>query len=164
MQMISRSLKQTLKIGSHISKYLKSGDIICLFGEFGSGKTALTKGIAKGLGIKESDVISPSFVLLRRHCGRRFLLNHFDLYRLSGVQDILCLGYQEFLYSEAVSVIEWADRLGDFLPAECLKIELTVKSEKERLIRFFAKGARYKQLLKDITKSKVKIQKSKVRI
>jgi len=148
--MVSRAVKDTIKIGRLIGKNLKSGDIVCLFGQLGSGKTILTKGIAAGLGIKKEKVVSPSFVLIRQHSQGRIPLYHFDLYRLRNAQDILGLGYEEYLFDQGVAVIEWADRLKYLLPQECIKIELSIKSDKQRLLKFSAFGRRYKELLKKI--------------
>jgi tRNA threonylcarbamoyladenosine biosynthesis protein TsaE len=148
MQIISKSVKATLNIGRGMAKHLQRGDIICLFGQLGSGKTVLTKGIAWGLGISRGAVSSPSFVLISQYAGRKLALNHFDLYRLKEQREILTLGYEDYLYGEAVSVIEWADRLGDLLPKECLKIELRIKSDRRRVLKFSALGSRFNELLK----------------
>jgi tRNA threonylcarbamoyladenosine biosynthesis protein TsaE len=150
MKLTSCSLSQTLDIGKRISRHLEAADIICLYGELGSGKTALTKGIALGLGIKSSGVISPSFVLLRQYTEGRLPLYHFDLYRLKEPKEILGLGYEEYLYSDGAAVVEWADRLGPLLPEEFLKVELSFKTESQRVLNFFAIGGRYIKLLKEI--------------
>jgi tRNA threonylcarbamoyladenosine biosynthesis protein TsaE len=150
VKIISHSVKETIKIGKIISKNLEPGDIICLFGELGSGKTVLTKGIAEGLGIKKDKVISPSFVLIRQHQKGKLPLYHFDLYRLTDLGDILGLGYEEYFYDKGISVIEWADRLKELLPEEFLKIKLSVKNDSRRLLEFGAKGRRYKGLVKEI--------------
>jgi tRNA threonylcarbamoyladenosine biosynthesis protein TsaE len=150
MEVISKSVSETLNMGRKIAKSLKRGDIICLFGELGSGKTLLTKGIAEGLGIKTEEVISPSFVLIRQHVKGKLPLYHFDLYRLKDPKDILALGYEEYLFDDAVAVIEWADRLKCFLPKEFLKVELSFKTDSKRRIKFVAFGARFKELLKEI--------------
>lgn len=150
MEIISRSVNDTKNIGRQIAKKLKPGDIICLFGQLGSGKTVLTKGIAKGLKIKESKVISPSFVLIREHSKGRLPLYHFDLYRLKNSCEILALGYEEYFYDDGVSVVEWADRLKSLTPNEFLKIDLKLKSDSQRRIKFSAFGGRYKELLKKI--------------
>ncbi len=147
MKIISKSVGDTLRIGRKIAKNLRRADIICLFGELGSGKTVLTKGIAAGLGIKKNAIISPSFVLIRQYSGRKLLLYHFDLYRLKAAKDILSLGYQEYLYDEAVTVIEWAERLKYLLPKEYLGLELFIRQNSQRLFKFSAKGTRYKELL-----------------
>lgn len=140
MKIMSNSENQTLRIGRIIAKNLQKGDIICLFGKLGSGKTILTKGIAWGLGIDKKRIISPSFVLIRQYTGGRLPFYHFDLYRLKRTKDIFGLGYEEYLYNDGVTVIEWADRLKYLLPQEYLKIELFIKGNKERLLEFTAKG------------------------
>ena len=150
MKVISHSVKETLKIGRIIAKNTGPGDIICLFGELGSGKTVLTKGIAEGLGIKKEKVISPSFVLIRQHKKGKYPLYHFDLYRLTDLGDILGLGYEEYFYDKGIAVIEWADRLKGLLPEEFLKIKLSVKADSRRLLEFEAKGKRYKYLVRQI--------------
>ncbi len=147
MEIASNSVKDTLSLGKKIAKSLQRGDIICLFGQFGSGKTVLTKGIASGLGISGSQVISPSFVLIREYVNASLPLYHFDLYRLRMAKDIILLGYEEYLYDEGVVVIEWADRLKYLLPKEYLRVELQVKSRSKRLLKFKAIGARYKKIL-----------------
>lgn len=150
MKIISKSVNDTLKIGKAIAKNLQKGDIICLFGQLGSGKTVLAKGIALGLGLKKEDIISPSFVLLRQHLKAKLPLYHFDFYRLKKAKDIVNLGYEEYLYDEGVTVIEWADRLGLLLPQECLKIEFFICSARRRRLKISACGKHYQQLLKKL--------------
>jgi len=151
MEKLSVSYVQTLNLGKRLSHYLKGGEIILLSGPLGAGKTVLAKGIASGLGINKDDVISPTFVLLRVHKGRH-ILQHFDLYRIKKPQDVFILGYEEYLYSEAVTLIEWPERLKFLLPKEFLKIKLSSKGKNKRLIKFSAKGKRHKQLLEHIKK------------
>lgn len=153
MRVISKSVNDTINIGKVIAKNLGRGDIVCLFGELGSGKTALTKGIASGLGIKKSRVISPSFVLIRQYSAPKIPLYHFDLYRLKTIEDILALGYEEYFYDEGISVIEWADRLKCLLPKEYLRINLCVKSDSQRSLEFSGIGRRYKEILDKIYES-----------
>jgi tRNA threonylcarbamoyladenosine biosynthesis protein TsaE len=151
MQIISKSVNNTLAIGRAISRNLQLGDIICLFGQLGSGKTVLTKGIAQGLRIKKEKIISPTFVLIREYKAK-FPFYHLDLYRLKEPRDILNLGYEEYLYNEGITVIEWADRLKYLLPREYLKVELFIKSNSQRLIEFSAFGKRYEELLGSLKK------------
>jgi len=148
---LSHGVSNTLKIGHRIARHLKIGDIVCLFGQLGSGKTVLTKAIAQGLGVKVSKVISPSFILIREHKGK-VPFYHFDLYRLNTPRDILALGYEEYFYNDGITVIEWADRLRYLLPTEYLKIELSIKPPAQRLLRFSGKGAHYKELLRSLEK------------
>ncbi|KPK97296.1 MAG: hypothetical protein AMJ95_09780 [Omnitrophica WOR_2 bacterium SM23_72] len=150
MDVISGSVRDTLGIGRRLAKFLKAGDILCLFGGLGSGKTVLTKGIAEGLGIDKNKVTSPSFVLIREHRHARFPLYHFDLYRIKRPKDILALGMDEYLYADGVTVIEWADRLGPFLPNGYLKAEIFVKDGSMRRLRFSSRGRRAKELLEKI--------------
>jgi tRNA threonylcarbamoyladenosine biosynthesis protein TsaE len=148
LELKSISVSQTKGIGKIIGRHVQKGDIVCLFGELGCGKTVLTKGIAKCLGLREDKVISPTFVIIRQYDRIKIPLFHFDLYRLKTPRDILALGYEEYLYGrQGLSVIEWADRLGYLLPKEFLKVELSVKNENSRLLRFVAFGKRHKQLL-----------------
>jgi len=150
MRIISQSASDTLKIGRSIARNVRPGDIICLSGQLGAGKTVLTKGIAQGLGIKKDAVISPSFVLIRQHKKASIPLYHFDLYRLQDTGDILGLGYEEYLYDQGVAVIEWSERLKSLMPQEYLHIKLCVKTDAKRALTFAAHGARYQALLKEI--------------
>jgi len=149
MKKLSTSVNQTLRIGKLLARRLCGGEIILLSGSLGAGKTVLAKGIAQGLGIDKNNVVSPTFVLLRAYKGKH-LLNHFDFYRVKSHKEILGLGYEEYFYSDAVTLIEWPQRLKFLLPREFLKIKLVVKTKNSRLLEFVAKGLRYKQLLKDI--------------
>ncbi len=146
MQKLSTSVSQTLKLGKIISRHLNAGDIVLLSGCLGAGKTVLAKGIAQGLGVNKNEVVSPTFVLLRIYQGRN-LLQHFDFYRLKSPQDFFALGYQDYLFSEAITLIEWPERLKFLLPKEFLKIKLLAKARNQRRLKFIAKGARYKKLL-----------------
>lgn len=149
MQKLSRSVNQTLTIGKSLAQNFRGGEIILLSGCLGAGKTVLAKGIAQGLGINKNNIISPTFVLLRIHKGRH-LLQHFDLYRIKTPQDIFALDYQEYFYSDAVTIIEWPERLKFLLPPEFLKIKLLFKDKDKRLLKFSAKGSKYKKLLEKI--------------
>ncbi|MCM8762818.1 MAG: tRNA (adenosine(37)-N6)-threonylcarbamoyltransferase complex ATPase subunit type 1 TsaE, partial [Candidatus Omnitrophica bacterium] len=119
--------------------------------EFGSGKTVLVKGMALALGIPERQVSSPSFVLLREYKVKikkeRIPFYHFDFYRLENIKQIIDIGYEEFIYSDAVSVIEWADRLGRYLPKDYLEVELSIKGKNQRIIELRAHGNNSKTLL-----------------
>jgi len=149
MEKLSLSVNQTLGLGKQIAGSLRGGEIILLSGSLGAGKTVLAKGIANGLGINKHDVLSPTFVLLRVYQGKH-LLQHFDFYRLKTPQDLFVLGYQEYLYSDAITLIEWPERLKFLLPKEFLKIKLFSEAKDQRRLKFTAKGARYKKLLKEI--------------
>jgi tRNA threonylcarbamoyladenosine biosynthesis protein TsaE len=147
MLVSSHSVKDTLRIGTSIAGNLAGGDIICLFGDLGSGKTVLTKGIAHGLGIEEANVISPSFVLVREHYKGRLPLFHFDLYRLKEPGDLAAIGYEEYFYDEGIAVIEWAERLGCLLPKEFLRVDLVFRNESTRTLKLTSVGKRYEILM-----------------
>jgi tRNA threonylcarbamoyladenosine biosynthesis protein TsaE len=146
VRILSESTDQTLRLGERLAKYLRRGDILCLEGELGSGKTTLIKGIAKGLRIAPEKVNSPTFVLMNAYHGL-LPLYHFDLYRLEAIHEISSIGYEEFLYGDGVAVIEWAERLGALTPKEYLRIKLAHKGEDQRLIKIFPAGTRYSQLV-----------------
>ena len=139
-----------MRFGRQIAKKLKKGDILCLFGQLGSGKTVLVKGIAEGLGLKKKEVTSPSFVLIREYPRGKLPLFHFDLYRLDSLCEILPLGIDEYFYDDGVTVVEWADRLRKLSPDEYLKIELSVSSKMKRKLTLSACGRRYQELLGEI--------------
>ena len=144
IQITSKSVKDTLNIGRHIAKNLQKGDIVCLFGRFGAGKTVLTKGVAAGLGIAKDKIVSPSFVLIREYAKARIPLYHFDLYRMEKEMDILGLGYEDYLYGQGIAVIEWADKLKELLPREYLKVSLEIAGKDTRKVIIRGVGKRYR--------------------
>jgi len=148
---VTHSPEETAALGERLAKYLKGGDIVCLFGDLGAGKTTMIKGIARGLKINPKKVSSPTFVLMNMYKGR-LVLYHFDLYRLENVQGIDSIGYDEFLYGDGASVVEWPDRLGGFMPEAYLKVELNHKKLEERLIKCTAVGERYQKIIEDVVK------------
>lgn len=145
---ILKGAKETIDFGKKLGALIAKGDIIALSGDLGSGKTTLTKGIARGVGVKDSDrVNSPSFVILKTYKGK-IPLYHFDVYRLADPADLDTVGYQDFFYGEGVSVIEWADKIRELLPENYLDVEFSIKSEDEREITLGAHGDRYESILK----------------
>jgi tRNA threonylcarbamoyladenosine biosynthesis protein TsaE len=146
VQVMSQNAVDTQTLGERVGRLLEAGDIVCLYGELGSGKTVLTKGIARGLGVaSERAVRSPSFVLLQRYQGR-VPVYHADLYRLDGPADIVDIGLREFLGADGVAVIEWADKLEVSLPVERLDITIAHQTEETRLITIIPQGTRYRRL------------------
>jgi len=119
--------EQTVALGRRIGARLTRGAIVCLDGDLGAGKTALTAGLAEGTGCR-GPVASPTFTLLIEHeAGPNGLpLYHFDVYRLNGEDDFLDLGFDEYLSGDGVCVIEWSSRIRQALPNDCLRIELTL--------------------------------------
>jgi len=150
MKVLSHSPKETIDLGKRLSRWLKKGDVIFLFGDLGSGKTTFVKGLADGLGANRNEINSPSFVLIKEFKARLPLF-HFDLYRLKGLEDFFELGFEEYLFSDGVSVIEWAERLKGLALDSYLKVEFSLKGPNQRLINITCKGSRYRNLVKSLS-------------
>ena len=111
MKISTDSHEKTLTFGEQLGRCLKSGDIILLFGDLGAGKTTLTQGVCRGLGVnKDEHIRSPTFTLINLYQGR-IPVNHIDLYRLDSISEIETLGLEENIFSSSVSIIEWAEKL-----------------------------------------------------
>lgn len=141
---------ETLNLGFKIGKNIFSPSVIALIGELGSGKTIFTQGIAKGMGIK-ARVRSPSFVIINEYPAA-CPLYHFDLYRLDEPHQLDEVGYKEYFFtSGGVVVIEWADKIVNFLPAEYLEVKLQIKDFNLREVVLIPKGnKKYHKLIRDI--------------
>lgn len=149
LDIVSHGIEQTRRLGAHLGRLLSAGDVILLEGEFGSGKTTFTQGVAKGLGLDNRYVNSPTFTLINEYRGGRLHLAHIDLYRLQGASEIATLGLDDYLEGKGVTVIEWPAEAAPWLPEEYLSIMFTHLNETKRTLRFFAKGEHYSQLLDD---------------
>ncbi|WP_461207423.1 tRNA (adenosine(37)-N6)-threonylcarbamoyltransferase complex ATPase subunit type 1 TsaE [Clostridium sp. DL1XJH146] len=122
MEFIVDRVEKTLDIGLQLGKLANKGDVFCLIGDLGTGKTHITKGIALGLEIDEH-ITSPTFTIVNEYEGRlRF--NHFDVYRVNDPDEIEAIGFDEYIFSDAVSVVEWANYIEDILPKERINIYL----------------------------------------
>ena len=139
MEIISTSAKQTQEIARRLARSFKPKDVVALIGELGSGKTVFVKGMSMGLGCSSRDVLSPTFVLMRQYQGK-FVLNHFDLYRLKDIHQLERIGYEEYFYGDGVTVIEWADRIPYALPEEYLQIEFKILADNKRLLKIKSIG------------------------
>lgn len=126
MKFLSHSEEETFLIAKNFANRLKSGDIIALSGDLGAGKTAFTKGIANGLGCTDN-VSSPTFTLVNEYPGTEYMLYHFDVYRLSNITSENCDWIDEYLFSDGICIIEWADNLMDILPENHIKINIIKK-------------------------------------
>ena len=139
------SREETERVGELIGRAARPDDVIALWGELGSGKTTLVRGIARGLGIDEREVTSPTFVIVHEHEGGRLPLFHVDLYRLAQ-GDTASTGWEEALSSGGVAAIEWPDRVERQLPADRLDVHLTTTAESERHLQFEPTGPRSSRL------------------
>jgi tRNA threonylcarbamoyladenosine biosynthesis protein TsaE len=152
LEFFSRSPEQTRRIGMRLGSHLKPGDIICLQGNLGSGKTTFTQGLAQGWGSLDS-VSSPTFILVnmyRRADGSR--LFHLDAYRLDSVPEAEELDLDSML-AEGALIIEWPEKLDGLIPGENLWINLEHMAEEQRQMNFHARGKRYDDLLDAVRQS-----------
>lgn len=127
----------TRSLGLEIADALEPGDVVALTGDLGTGKTALTKYIAEGLGVKE-EISSPTFTIIKEYKSGRLPLYHFDVYRLGSGEELLDTGAEELLDGDGACVIEWADIVADVLPADSLIVSLSYGgSENERTAEIY---------------------------
>ncbi|MBC2579709.1 tRNA (adenosine(37)-N6)-threonylcarbamoyltransferase complex ATPase subunit type 1 TsaE [Clostridium sp. DJ247] len=122
MEFIVNNADSTIELGKKLGALLNSGDIICINGDLGAGKTHFTKGIARGLGINEP-ITSPTFTIVNEYTGR-LKLYHFDVYRVNDPDEIELIGFDEYIFSDAVSIIEWSNYIKDLIPKERIEIEI----------------------------------------
>ncbi len=123
------SEQETLALARALAGRLRRGDVVALLGELGTGKTVFVKGICRAFGAEEH-VSSPSFIILNRYEGkdqsnRELLIYHLDLYRVKSLDEIYDLGFEEFFYGDGITLIEWAEQLGDLLPSKRYDVHLS---------------------------------------
>jgi len=147
---VTSSHEQTWRIGQMLGSRLEPGDIICLYGDLGAGKTSFTYGIALGLEVKDKYITSPTFTFVNEYKGR-IPFYHIDLYRLKDPEELEGIGFEEYIDSDGVTVVEWAERAEDELPDDRLSVYLSYVDEHSREIGFLAEGERYEKLLHDLS-------------
>jgi tRNA threonylcarbamoyladenosine biosynthesis protein TsaE len=147
----SESEEQTLSLGSKIGRNLSRGDVVAISGELGAGKSVVARGICQGLGIVQR-TRSPSFTFMNRYRGPVDVY-HIDLYRIERTGELATLGWEEILCSDAITVIEWADKLGPSLPPASLEIIIEITGEETRRIVLKANAERHEQIIGDILTS-----------
>ena len=126
------TLQETAEFGCQLARLAKAGDVICLDGDLGAGKTALTQQIAKGLEVPSTCyVTSPSFTIMQEYPGR-IPLYHMDFYRLSDESEVADLGFEEFFYLSGLTVIEWSVRAGTLIPDTRLSLKMTIDDDLAR--------------------------------
>lgn len=109
------SVEETWGIARKFAEGLKPGDVVCLEGDLGAGKTTFTQGLAAALGVS-GRVTSPTFCIVQEHSGEGKLLVHMDLYRLHGEEDVEAIGWEDYLARGAIMVVEWPERAGSLIP------------------------------------------------
>ena len=157
MQEVRKASRMSLTIMSHSPEFTKDmgaeiggnaypDSVMALCGDLGAGKTVFAQGVAAGLGVNVP-VTSPTFVIINEYEGK-YPFYHIDTYRLNSSEDMRELGYEEYFYGDGVTVIEWAQKIGDLLPEEYLRVEFKVTGELDREIVFIPFGQKYAELVK----------------
>lgn len=143
------NLEETEKFGIKLGKALRSGDILCLNGDLGAGKTTITKSIGVGLGVEEY-ITSPTFALINQYVGR-VPVYHFDVYRLENVNELYDLGFDEYFYGKGVCIIEWADKIDRMIPKDRIVVDIeNGNNVDERILKIHGYGDRYHELVKEL--------------
>ena len=140
MNIKSNSEKETLELGKKIASSLKKGMIIVLTGDLGSGKTKLTEGILTYFGLQE-EISSPTFTIVNEYNAKEFKIFHFDVYRLSDVDEFFAIGGEEY-FEKGVSIVEWGEMIEEILPQDYIKITFSrdLENENTREINIECKG------------------------
>jgi len=132
MKFVSNSLSTTLEVGKLLGSLCEPGDVVCLGGELGSGKTTLAQAIAEGAGVDEREYVnSPTFAVLHEYHGR-VPIYHMDFYRLGSSEDVIGLGLEEYLCGDGLALIEWFERAVDVIPESSLIVNLSFVSDTSR--------------------------------
>ncbi|SJZ34357.1 tRNA (adenosine(37)-N6)-threonylcarbamoyltransferase complex ATPase subunit type 1 TsaE [Selenihalanaerobacter shriftii] len=141
------SPEETVELGEKLGELLANGDIICLQGDLGAGKTYLAKGILKGIGVNE-EVTSPTYTLVNEYQGE-LPAYHIDLYRISDYRELYDIGFEEYLYGDGITIIEWPDKSGSLMPDNYLNI--TIKGEENsRKIKIIPQANKYIGLVTEL--------------
>ena len=141
MRYVTHSSKETRSLGEELSKLLRPGDVLALYGDMGAGKSELTRGIARGLQI-DGPIASPTFTILQAYDTGRLPLYHFDWYRITDPDELYEIGAEEYLYGSGVAVVEWPERAPHMLPEAYLQITIAYGAgENERVIEISPVGS-----------------------
>ena len=151
LEILSTSPGQTEQIGQILGGALAAGSVVALDGELGGGKTCFARGVVSAVAPESAGLVaSPTFAIMNEYPGRTTVY-HFDFYRLSGPGDIIELGFEEFLNGPGVVLAEWAERLGDLLPQESVRILFERVDDERRRIVIEAAGPRYEAVLSRVS-------------
>lgn len=133
MRLESNSEANTIDLGKEFASKLSVGDVVCLEGDLGTGKTHFIKGIAEGLGIDASKVSSPTFNIVNEYTGE-IPLYHFDCYRIEREEEMQEIGFDDYLFGDGVSVIEWPSKISGLIPENAIKINMEHAGKTKRII------------------------------
>ncbi len=123
MEFITNSPEQTEQLGQRLGAVLGAGMVVAFTGDLGAGKTAFTRGLARGLGIPDQ-VTSPTFTIVNEYEGGRLPLFHFDMYRLSCSDDLFDIGWEDYLARGGVCAVEWSEIVDDALDNDCVRVDI----------------------------------------
>jgi tRNA threonylcarbamoyladenosine biosynthesis protein TsaE len=138
-RVVTRSTDETLELARAVAELLRPGDVVSLVGELGAGKTVFARGVARALGVTEL-VVSPTFTIVREYEGRVPLV-HVDVYRIDAVQELHDLGFEEVVRDDAVTLVEWGDRIDGLLPGDRLDVRLAPgAADDERVVEIEGHG------------------------
>ena len=134
MRIVTNSTAETESLGESLAARLKGGEVLALFGPMGMGKTAFTRGLARGLGV-QGGVSSPTFALVHEHAGK-IPLYHFDMFRVTSWDDLYSTGFFDYLESDGVRVIEWSENIEGALPEYAVRITVSPgETENQRVFQ-----------------------------
>ncbi len=149
LELVSDSVSRTQYLGALLGELARAGDLYCLEGDLGSGKTCFVQGLGKGLHVP-SAIHSPTFILANEHRGGRLPLYHLDVYRVRGADEAVGFGLDDYMSEDGVCVIEWAEKIRGALAPERLWIAFRHIDEDRRGLDWYATGSRYVALLDEL--------------
>ncbi len=122
-EIVTKSAKETYELARSMGEEIRPGEVICLIGDLGTGKTVFSQGFAAGLGV--TDIVnSPTFTIVQVYDSGRLPLYHFDVYRIGDPEEMFEIGFEEYVYGDGVCLIEWADIIEDILPKEYIRVNI----------------------------------------
>ncbi|WP_293555008.1 MULTISPECIES: tRNA (adenosine(37)-N6)-threonylcarbamoyltransferase complex ATPase subunit type 1 TsaE [Phascolarctobacterium] len=151
MEIYLQDSAATEALGKLLGRHAADGDVFCLTGDLGAGKTLLSRGVAEALGVSSEDVTSPTFAIMNVYQGTELEVRHFDLYRLNRPEELEDIGFDEYAGGDGVTLIEWAELFSEQLPEEYLQITLRLDGAGRRAV-LEPKGERYEELLGEVEK------------
>jgi len=147
IRLTSEQEKTTYKIGFKLGTMLQRGDVVCLTGDLGAGKTTMAKAISEALGVKE-DVTSPTFSIIHEYLGR-IPVYHFDAYRIRKIEELEDLGFEEYFYGEGVCIVEWASVIEEIIPEKRLWIHISSAGE-GRILDFEGTSSHFIEIIEEL--------------
>ena len=134
MELLSHSPEETEDIGARLAETLKPGAVVAFTGDLGAGKTAFTRGLARGLGVPDR-VTSPTFTIVNEYEGGRLPLFHFDMYRLGSADELFDIGWEDYLRRGGVCAVEWSENIAGALETDAVRVDIRRgSSDQERVI------------------------------